>query len=147
MAGGKQSLLYRWLSLYLTYQKKINIGFTGSALSDVAFHNSECIELVRANPHIFNPLLRPFSHDISTLRTPYGFKVNFLLGVLACEHFLGSKPTLYLPPEFIITSRQLYYAHTHGINSTLLLRDRFNPNHLPNHDNPICISLVPDKIN
>jgi hypothetical protein len=144
--GGKDSLLFRWLNLYKKSQKKINIGFTGAALVDIATYNKESIDLITQNNDIFKPVLRPFSHDISTLRTSHGFKINFLLGAYACQQILKYTPNLFLPPEFIITSRQLYFAYSHGVSVTLLLRDRFRLSHLPSHDKPIRISLIPNKL-
>jgi hypothetical protein len=131
LTGGNSSLLCSWLTLYVKHDKVVNIGFTGATLADIAYYNPEAIDLIRRYPDIFRIVLRPFSHDLGSLRSSRGFNLNVSLGKLVIDYLLQCSPKVYLPPEFVLTSRQVCYLSELGVTQTFLLKERFSQEQLP----------------
>lgn len=122
----ESSLLFQWLQNYVTYQKKICLGFTAATISDLANFNPECIELINNNRSIFEILLRPYSHDMGLLRSSTGFEKNLYYGKKVIEKEFSSYIPYYLPPEFMLTNEQLYLLHQHQVQGTFIKPMRFN---------------------
>ena len=85
--GGKKSDFYIWLELYVTFNKKINLGIVGASLCDIAHYCPEAIELIKSNESIFNILIRPFSHDNALLRSRDSFLVNLHYGIKVTKKY------------------------------------------------------------
>lgn len=126
LEGGCDSLLYCWLELYVTYHKKVALGFTGATAADIAVRNPEAITFINNHPNIFEIIIRPFSHDISFLRTPQGFDLNLSFGLKTILHLFHNISNFYLPPEFMCTAMQIrQLAHT-GITGIFINPERFD---------------------
>ena len=124
--GGAKSTMCRWLELYVAQDKKIALGFTGATIADMRALNPEALELTRANPHVFEPIVRPFSHDISLLRGRDAFRLNLELGMRAAERELGKVQPFYLPPEFMLTNEQVALLAERGIGGVAVNAARFS---------------------
>lgn len=105
--GGKSSKIYQWLNLYVEFNKKISLGFTGASLAEIAESSPEVFDLINANQNVFEIIPRPFSHDISFLRNDNWFIINNLLGTYIAQEKFKNVAKAMLPPEFIITNGQL----------------------------------------
>ncbi len=123
--GGERSPLYRWLLLYVTYQKKIVLGLMGATTADMAAWNPETFDLINSHPQVFQVILRPFIHDIGLLRSRKGFELNFQLGQKAIERELRRVCPFFLPPEFMLTSEQIYLLSQLGVKGTFINASRF----------------------
>jgi hypothetical protein len=107
LAGGDRSPLCNWLRPYVELRKKVVLGFTGATVADIRAHNSEALDLINAHPDIFESIARPFSHDISLLRSRDGFVINLELGWQVLSRELRNVQRLFLPPEFMLTNEQV----------------------------------------
>ncbi|MCB0480893.1 MAG: hypothetical protein KDC83_05640 [Flavobacteriales bacterium] len=127
LKGGPNSVFYQWLKLYVELDKRVSLGIPGATLSDIAQFNPESIELIKANPSIFELILRPFAHDNALLRNRYGFEKNLEFGIRTTEKLFGKVPDYYLPPEFMLNSEQVYVLHKNGVKGTFVNPERFSP--------------------
>lgn len=125
LAGGSGSDFYRWLNLYVSTSKKVTLGLTGATISDLAHFNPESLTLIRANPEIFEMIVRPFSHDIALIRTPGGFLRNLDMGIKTIVREFSTYTPYYLPPEFMLTNEQLGILDAAGIRGTFVNAARF----------------------
>ena len=107
LSGGTESVFSRWLSLYVDQGKKVVLGLTGASVADIATWNPEAIDLINRNSGIFEIILRPFAHDIALLRTGEGFSVNFDYGKRIIRKEFRNVAPHYLPPEFMLTGKQI----------------------------------------
>lgn len=80
LSGGKNSIFFQWLSLYVHYKKKLVLGFPGATIADIKTFNPEAIELINQNTDIFEIIPRPFAHDIGLLRSSEAFIWNVKAG-------------------------------------------------------------------
>jgi len=120
LRGGLSSRFCRWLALYVRHRKRMVLGITGATVSDLAAHNPEAITIVRTDPEIFQVILRPYSHDLSLLRTPNGFRFNVAAGYTVLREAFGSVVNYYLPPEFMLLSEQITALSTMGAKATFI---------------------------
>ena len=118
--GGKKSDFYMWLELYVTFNKKINLGIIGASLCDVAHYCPEAIELIKSNEIIFNILIRPFSHDNALLRSRESFLVNLDYGIKVTKKYFSNVSETFLPPEFMLLSEQIPILKEFGFSSVLV---------------------------
>jgi hypothetical protein len=127
LLNGNNSLLYKWLMLYVKNEKRIILGFTGATIVDIAIHNPEVLKLLNDNSEIFEFIVRPFTHDISLLRSKKGFEINMDYGIRTIErNFRNSVIGLYLPPEFMCTSLQINQLSNMGIKGIFINPERFD---------------------
>lgn len=127
LAGGEESVLFRWLRLYIDLERPIALGFSGATAADIAGANPESVALIRAHPDIFQIIARPFSHDAALLRSPAGFAANFQLGLQALKRVFGRVAPFYLPPEFMLTPDQMLTLADAGIAVTFVNPSRYTP--------------------
>lgn len=127
LEGGDESEFCRWLNLYVDHEKKSVLGLTGATASDLLVKNPEAIRIIKKHPKIFQIILRPYSHDISILRTPEGFISNVMAGKVTLENAFGSFSPYYLPPEFMFMSEQVAILSQLGIQSTFINPIQFSP--------------------
>lgn len=125
LEGGNNSFLYNWLKLYVDYNKRIILGLTGATISDMATNNPETIELVRRNRDIFEIILRPYSHDISLIRSPLGFRINVELGQKIIKREFNKYSNFYLPPEFMLTNEFVSILAEIGVDGVFINSNRF----------------------
>lgn len=137
LKGGKDSNFYKWLQLYVSHNKKINIGIIGSSICDIYHYCPEAINLIESNKSIFNVLIRPFSHDNSLLRSRYAFRLNLDYGAKVTQKFFSNISSSYLPPEFMLLSEQIPILKDFNFSSVLV-----NPSRLP-EDMSLKIPDVP----
>lgn len=138
--GGAESDLCRWLGLYVTLEKRVTLGFTGSSLADIRFFNPEAIELVKAHPEMFEIIARPFAHDIALLRSRAGFLRNLELGLKAVRSLFSEVPPFFLPSEFMLTNEQVALLSQHEIEAVAVNASRLHNDlacRLPTHPYPI----------
>ena len=126
LSGGVQSLFYKWLTLYVSYQKPLVLGMTGALVSDLVKHNSDSINLIKQHTNIFQVILRPYTHDISLLRTSYGFEQNFLIGKSVIQSVFDQAFSYYLPPEFMLRSEHFKFLSDENISATFINPDRYS---------------------
>ncbi|GAB4278730.1 MAG: hypothetical protein Kow0029_22240 [Candidatus Rifleibacteriota bacterium] len=126
ISGGDDSKFCQWLRLYIEGKKKVVLGITGATVADLLEYNPEAIDLIRGNADVFEIILRPFSHDLSPLRLPKGFKINFSLGKKILESSFGRYANFFLPPEFMLTSEQVWLLASLGVSGTFVQPGRFN---------------------
>ena len=124
--GGEKSILYRWLELYVHLNKKIVLGFPGATTADIVKFNPQAIDLINSNPQIFELILRPFSHDISLLRTCEGFKFNMQLGIQTTTQEFRNVFPFYLPPEFMCNSTQISLLANSKVKGIFINSGRFD---------------------
>jgi hypothetical protein len=127
LAGGEQSTFCQWLRLYVELGKKVTLGLTGATVADVRAFNPEAIALINANPGIFELIARPFSHDISLLRSREGFITNLEAGWRVLAASFGRVRKLYLPPEFMLTNEQVNLLAQRGYTEVAVNAGRFSP--------------------
>lgn len=123
--GGRHSELCAWLDAYVATGSKVAIGFIGGTLADVATLNPEAIAVVNEHPELFDVLVRPFAHDIALLRGNVGFRLNLELGQRAIEREFQRVVRWYLPPEFMLTNRQLATLAEVGVEGVFINPGRF----------------------
>ena len=126
LSGGKESVFYQWLKLFVDLEKKVVLGIPGATLADIHQKNPECIQLINANLEIFDLILRPFAHDNALLRTRYGFEQNLDYGIKVFQRLFNRVPQFFLPPEFMLNSEQVYVLASRGIKGTFVNPDRFS---------------------
>jgi hypothetical protein len=126
LEGSEQSALCRWLRIYVELRKKVVLGFTGATVADMRAFNPEAIDLVNAHPEIFESIARPFSHDISLLRSRDGFLTNLDLGWRYLKRELKRVHPLYLPPEFMLTNEQVALLAERGFPEVTVNAARFS---------------------
>lgn len=114
--GGAESPFCRWLRLYVDRRKKVVLGLTGATIADLVALDPEAIAIINAHPHVFEAVVRPFSHDISLLRTRLGFLRNLELGHGIAARELRRLNRFYLPPEFMLTNEQVSLLEERGIS-------------------------------
>jgi len=120
LRGGLSSRFCLWLSLYVRHRKRMVLGITGATVSDLTLHNPEAVTIVREHPDIFQVILRPYTHDLSLLRTPDGFRFNIAAGEVALRKAFGGVSSYYLPPEFMLLSEQITALSLMGVKSTFI---------------------------
>ena len=126
LTGKSDSELYLWLSLYVKYSKKVIIGFPGATLSDISIMNHEVIDLINDNPEIFQVILRPYSHDLASLRTTHGFLKNLDYGKRVIEKEFKVVSRFFLPPEFMITNEHIHLLQKNDICGIFIDPSRFS---------------------
>jgi len=114
------------LQLYVNWEKRVVIGFTGATVADISNHNPEAITLINAHPEIFEIILRPFAHDIALLRLGMGFQINIDLGFAAIRREFGNVQDFFLPPEFMLTNEQIVKLHERGVAGLFINPARFS---------------------
>jgi hypothetical protein len=107
LEGESESEFCTWLGLYVEAGKKVVLGLTGATIADISVHNPAARDIIRANPNIFEAVIRPFSHDIALIRAPKGFSLNLLLGAKAIDETFSRVSRFYLPPEFMLSNEQV----------------------------------------
>ena len=127
LKGGADSLFCRWLLLYVRYKKRMVLGMTGATISDLIMHNPEAVKIVRDNPDIFQVIFRPYSHDISLLRTSYGFCCNLAAGKAVIQGTFEHACNYYLPPEFMLMNEQVTILARIGVKGTFINPMRYVP--------------------
>jgi len=128
LKGGKESKFYKWLKLYVSHNKKINIGIIGSSICDIHYYCHEAIDLIESNKSIFNVLIRPFSHDNSLVRSRDAFRINLDYGVKVAKKFFSNTSSSFLPPEFMLLSEQISILRDFNFSSIMV-----NPSRLPHY--------------
>ena len=125
LRGGAGSKLCAWLGCYAETNSRVTLGFIGGTLADIAVLNREAIDLINAHPQIFEVLVRPFAHDIALTRTDAGFRMNLDFGQAAIRREFRQTVNWYLPPEFMLTSRQLALLPEFGIEGVFINSGRY----------------------
>ncbi len=125
LSGGENSYLYSWLKLYADIGKKVVLGLTGTCIADMARFNPETINLINLRQDIFELIIRPFSHDISLLRSKDGFLKNYILGKAAVQKEFRNISGYFLPPEFMLTNEQIKILSDLGVEGTFINPSRF----------------------
>ena len=120
ISGGKKSDFYKWLELYVTYDRRVNLGIIGASICDIAYYCPEAIELIESNTSIFNVLTRPFSHDNALLRSRESFLVNLDCGIKVTKKYFSNVSETFLPPEFMLLSEQIPILKEFGFSSLLV---------------------------
>jgi hypothetical protein len=126
LEGGERSALCNWLRIYVELRKKVVLGFTGATVADMRAFNPEAIDLVNAHPDIFESIARPFTHDISLLRSRDGFLLNLDLGWRYLQREFRRVYPLYLPPEFMLTNEQVALLADRGLTTVAVNAARFS---------------------
>ena len=124
LSGGKESDFYKWLELYVTFDKKISLGVIGASLCDVVYYCPEAIDLIKSNKNIFNIIIRPFSHDNALLRSRDSFRLNLEYGVKVTKSYFDNTSSTFLPPEFMLLSEQIPVLSSFGFSSVLVNSSR-----------------------
>ncbi len=127
LQGGGGSALAEWLRLYVGFGKKVILGFTGATIADISSHNPEVIDLINRHPDIFEIILRPFSHDIGLTRIGDGFYLNFEYGRKTILKEFENIRNFFLPPEFMLTNRQIAELKGNGVEGIFINPSRFSP--------------------
>lgn len=125
LKGDENSEFYQWLHLYVKYKKKVTLGLTGTTIVDILKHNPRSIELINNNPAVFEMVFRPFSHDISLLRSTEGFEKNITFGMNIIKKEFKNVSPFFLPPEFMLTNEQLANLSLKKIKSVFINSTRF----------------------
>ncbi len=125
LRGEENSYLYNWLNLYANSGKKVVLGLTGACIADMVRFNPETVSLINSRPDIFELVLRPFSHDISLLRSKEGFLKNYMLGKASVEKEFNNVSNYFLPPEFMLTNEQIKILSGCGVEGTFINPSRF----------------------
>lgn len=125
LQGGKHSTLYTFLQTYVQLRKKISLGVLGATVVDMAKWNPEAVGLIKDHPEVFEIILRPFAHDISLLRSPEGFALNFRYGKEVLLKEFGRVESYFLPPEFMLTNYQVAQLVAEGVQGTFVNANRF----------------------
>ena len=126
LKGGTNSVICQWLSLFIQNKKNVTLGFTGSTLADIKKFNPDAIKIINEKKDIFEIILRPWSHDIGLYRTDSLFIYNVELGIRTIKSEFESVSNYYLPPEFMITSRQIELISKMGIDVIFINPDRYH---------------------
>jgi len=111
LTGGLNSELFQILNSYVVEGQKVNLGIIGSTLSEIMQYNNECVDLINANPDIFEIVLRPFIHSLSILWHDETFKRNFEFGEQLTKQVFRNVSDWYLPAEFALRNNQVYMIH------------------------------------
>ncbi|MDP6626005.1 MAG: hypothetical protein QGG87_06090, partial [Nitrospinota bacterium] len=90
LEGGNKSIFCKFLSSYINHQRKVNIGFTGVTIKDLAFYNPEALEMINEYPELFEILPRSFSHDLSPLCNTKGFRLNLEIGLKTVKEYFNN---------------------------------------------------------
>ncbi|MBC8555094.1 MAG: hypothetical protein H8D23_36230, partial [Candidatus Brocadiales bacterium] len=125
LRGCTNSKICKWLGLFVKYNKKINLGVTGSTLADIKKYNPDAINIINDNKNIFEIILRPWSHDISLYRTDSLFIYNVELGIKSIKSEFEFASNYYLAPEFMITSRQIELLVKMNIEAIFINPNRY----------------------
>lgn len=131
LSGGHASEVCRWLTLFVRYDKKVILGFTGAGLADLAAHNPAALGIIETHPEIFSAVFRPFSHDLAPIRSRQGFAINLALGAAAVRRHFATVAGFYLPPEFMLSNQQLSMLASEGFDGVFL-----NPHRLASELRP-----------
>lgn len=126
LKGGNGSLFVQWLKLYVDMHKKVVLGFPGATVADIAKNNPEAIVFINRHPDIFELILRPFAHDIALLRQGKGFLVNFDLGSAAIHREFDNITPFFLPPEFMLTNKQVVQLAGRDVAGVFINPARFS---------------------
>jgi len=125
LKGESNSLFCQWLLLYVRYGKRMALGMTGATVSDLIMQNPDAVTIVLDNPDIFQVILRPYSHDISLLRTSYGFRFNLAAGKAAIQGTFDRVSNYFLPPEFMLMSEQVTALAMTGVKGTFINSEQY----------------------
>lgn len=126
LGGGENSLLVKWLQLYVDHRKKVVLGFLGATVADMSIFNPEAVMLINNHPDIFEIILRPFAHDIALLRQGKGFLVNFDLGAETIRREFDRICNYFLPPEFMLTNEQIVQLRDRNVSGVFINTARFS---------------------
>lgn len=126
LKGGDDSLFCQWLHLYVQYNKKISLGLIGATIADIKYYNPEAIELINNHQDIFEIILRPWAHDIGLYRQEKTFLFNVQTGIQIIEKEFTCYSKFFLPPEFMLTSRQIELLKKININAVFINPDRYH---------------------
>jgi len=126
LEGGKQSSFYQWMMLYVKYEKKISLGLIGATIADIKLYNPESIDLINNNQDIFELLFRPWSHDIGIYRQDNAFIFNVQMGIEIIKREFENIANFFLPPEFMINSKQIELLNSLNINSIFINPNRYD---------------------
>jgi hypothetical protein len=126
LSGGKNSIFFQWLSLYVHYKKKLVLGFPGATIADIKTFNPEAIELINQNTDIFEIIPRPFAHDIGLLRSSEAFIWNVKAGIKSCSSAFKNITNYYLPPEFMCNSRHISDLQKLKFDKVFINPERFD---------------------
>jgi len=140
LEGGRESLLVGVLSAYVRSRRKVNLGFIGATVKDIARYNPEAIEVVNEHPDVFEIVVRPFAHDNPLLRLPSGFRYNVEEGLETLRRSFARTGTFYLAPEIMVNGEQIRILHDLGITGIFLHKGRYDlsvSRHVP--DDPFVL--------
>jgi hypothetical protein len=126
LKGGAGSELCAWLGGYIETKSCVTLGFIGGTLADIAVLNREAIDLINAHPQIFEVIVRPFAHDIALMRSDAGFRMNLDYGQAAIRREFRQTVSWYLPPEFMLNSRQLALLPEFAIEGVFINPGRYD---------------------
>jgi hypothetical protein len=126
LAGGTGSRFCQWLLSYANRCRPVVLGLMGATLVDVAHWNPEALDIINGHREVFGVILRPFSHDVSPLRTPQGFLANLRHGRAALGALEALQPW-FLPPEFMLTNQQVTLLAGNGVNGVFINAGRYHP--------------------
>lgn len=121
----KQNGFLQWVTSIADNGNSVVFGMCGSVLADISKYCPTAIKVFCDCPEVFSFACRPFSHDLSYMRTAEGAYANLELGVKALKYFDLNLIDLYMPPEFMVTTRDLLNLKKLGISTVLLNPKRF----------------------
>lgn len=126
LEGGNKSIFCKFLSSYINHQRKVNIGFTGVTIKDLAFYNPEALEMINEYPDLFEILPRCFSHDLSPLCNTKGFRLNLETGLKTVKEYFNNYNNAFLQNEVMILNHQIEIICEYGIEAIFIRPERFN---------------------
>ena len=126
LQGGYTSSLVKWLFLYVDLKKKVVLGFPGAIIADISTYNPEAISLINDHPEIFEIIIRPFAHDIALLRIGSGFLQNIEFGCKTIYKEFKNVSEYFLPPEFMLTNKQVSVLQGMKIKGIFINSSRFS---------------------
>jgi len=127
LGGGKNSRLCKMLDNYIRFKRKVNVGFTGMTVKDMACFNPEATEKINNHPEVFQILLRTYSHDLSPLRDNKGFVLNLDMGLSAIKSNFKNTTDIFLQNEIIVRNRGIEELARKGIRAIFINRDKYGP--------------------
>lgn len=146
LKGGTKSELYQILNEYVEGKSKITLGIIGSTLADIQAFNQESIELIKANPQVFELIMRPYVHSLSIFWSDKVFKSDVDFGKQIITNTFENIFPAYLPPEFVLRNSQLVRLKNNGIKTTFIHPNRVKSDlksQIP--QTPFIIKTIQDK--
>lgn len=126
LEGGGASEFCRWLSTYVEENKKVSLGLIGATVADIKAYNPEAIKLINENPDIFEIILRPWAHDIGVYRSEETFIFNVSMGLEIIKNEFNNVSRFFLPPEFMINSKQIELLDRFSIEAIFINSNRYD---------------------